>query len=50
MAVKIGTQISGDVLHNVGLGYAMAIAMVVVMSVAIGAYLLLQRKTERWMR
>ncbi len=31
VAVKIGAQISGDVLHNVGLGYAMAMAMVVVM-------------------
>jgi putative spermidine/putrescine transport system permease protein len=50
VAVKIGAQISGDVLHNVGLGYAMAMGMVVVMSVAIGLYLLLQRKAERWMR
>jgi putative spermidine/putrescine transport system permease protein len=50
VAVKIGTQISGDVLHNVGLGYAMAMGMVVVMSVAIGLYLWLQRKAERWMR
>jgi putative spermidine/putrescine transport system permease protein len=50
VAVKIGAQISGDVLHNVGLGYAMAMAMVAVMSVAIGAYLWLQRKAERWMR
>ena len=50
LAVKIGAQISGDVLHNVGLGYAMAMGMVVVMSVAIGLYLVLQRKAERWMR
>ena len=50
VAVKIGAQISGDVLHNVGLGYAMAMAMVVVMAVAIGLYLWLQRKAERWMR
>ena len=50
LAVKIGAQISGDVLHNVGLGYAMAMGMVVIMSVAIGGYLLLQRKAERWMR
>jgi putative spermidine/putrescine transport system permease protein len=50
VAVKIGTQISGDVLHNVGLGYAMAMAMVAVMAVAIGLYLWLQRKAERWMR
>jgi putative spermidine/putrescine transport system permease protein len=50
VAVKIGAQISGDVLHSVGLGYAMAMGMVVIMSVAIGGYLLLQRKAERWMR
>ncbi|MCY7418124.1 MAG: ABC transporter permease subunit [Chloroflexi bacterium] len=50
LAVKIGAQISGDVLHNVGLGYAMAMGMVIVMAVAIGLYLLLQRKAERWMR
>jgi putative spermidine/putrescine transport system permease protein len=50
ITIDISNQISGDVLHNVGLGYAMAIGMVVIMSVAIGGYLLLQRKTERWMR
>ena len=50
ITIDISNQISGDVLHNVGLGYAMAIGMVVIMSVAIGGYLWLQRKTERWMR
>jgi putative spermidine/putrescine transport system permease protein len=50
VAVKVGAQISGDVLHNVGLGYAMAMAMVAVMSVAIGLYLWLQKRAERWMR
>jgi len=50
ITIDISNQISGDVLHNVGLGYAMAIGMVVIMSMAIGAYLWLQRKTERWMR
>lgn len=50
VAVKIGAQLSGDVLHNVGLGYAMAMAMVMVMAVAIGLYLWLQRRAERWMR
>jgi len=50
LAVKIGAQISGDVLRNVGLGYAMAMGMVVVMGVAIGCYIVLQRKAERWSR
>jgi putative spermidine/putrescine transport system permease protein len=50
ITIDISNQISGDVLHNVGLGYAMAVGMVVIMSLAIGGYLLLQRKTARWMR
>ncbi|MEJ7696914.1 MAG: hypothetical protein WKF78_09950 [Candidatus Limnocylindrales bacterium] len=33
--LAIGNQISGDVLHNVGLGYAMAMGMVVVMAISI---------------
>ena len=34
----IGAQISGDVLHNPGLGYAMAMGMVVIMAVSIALY------------
>ena len=30
--IVIGAQISGDVLHNPGLGYAMAMGMVVIMA------------------
>jgi putative spermidine/putrescine transport system permease protein len=48
--LAIGNQISGDVLHNVGLGYAMAMGMVAVMGVSIVAYSLLQRRSERWLR
>lgn len=48
--VIIGAQISGDVLHNPGLGYAMAMGMVVVMAVAITIYTILQRRAERWRR
>ena len=46
----IGNQISGDVLHNPGLGYAMAMGMVAVMGVSIGVYTVLQRRAERWRR
>ena len=46
--VIIGAQISGDVLHNPGLGYAMAMGMVVVMTVSIIFYSILQRRAERW--
>lgn len=48
--LAIGNQISGDVLHNVGLGYAMAMGMVAVMGVSIVGYTLLQRRSERWLR
>ena len=50
ITIDISNQISGDVLHNLGLGNAMAVGMIVVMSVAIAAYLWLQRRTERWLR
>jgi putative spermidine/putrescine transport system permease protein len=48
--LAIGNQISGDVLHNVGLGYAMAMGMVVIMAISITAYTWLQRRSERWLR
>jgi putative spermidine/putrescine transport system permease protein len=48
--VIIGAQISGDVLHNPGLGYAMAMGMVVIMGISIGVYTVLQRRAERWRR
>ena len=47
--IAIGRQIRGDVLHNPGLGYAMAMGMVVVMSIVITAYTWLQRRSERWL-
>ncbi len=48
--VVIGAQISGDVLHNPGLGYALAMGMVVIMAITIAIYSLLQRRAERWHR
>ena len=46
----IGNQISGDVLHNPGLGYAMAMGMVFIMGGSIVIYTILQRRAERWRR
>jgi putative spermidine/putrescine transport system permease protein len=46
----ISNQISGDVFHNPGLGYALAMGMVVVMAVAIFLYARLQKISERWLR
>ncbi len=48
--LAIGNQMSGDVLHNVGLSYAMAMGMVAVMGISIIAYTWLQRRSERWLR
>jgi putative spermidine/putrescine transport system permease protein len=43
-------QISGDVFHNVNLGYALAMGMVAIMGISITAYSFLQRRSERWLR
>jgi putative spermidine/putrescine transport system permease protein len=48
--LEISSQMRGDVLHNPGLGYALAMGMVVIMAIAIGAYSILQRRSERWLR
>ncbi len=50
VTIVIGSQIKGDVLHNPGLGYALAIGMVVVMIVAMTIYYYLRRRSERWLR
>jgi putative spermidine/putrescine transport system permease protein len=50
VTVMIGAQISGDVLHNDGLGYALAMGLVLIMGIAIVAYSILQRRSERWLR
>jgi putative spermidine/putrescine transport system permease protein len=44
----ISAQISGDVFHNVNLGYALAMGMVVIMAISITGYSILQRRAERW--
>jgi putative spermidine/putrescine transport system permease protein len=46
----IGQQISGDVLHNPGLGYAVAMGMIIIMAGSILIYSVLQRRSERWLR
>jgi putative spermidine/putrescine transport system permease protein len=48
--ILIGAEIRGDVLHNTGLGYAVALGMVVVMALSIAGYTWLQRATARWVR
>jgi putative spermidine/putrescine transport system permease protein len=46
----ISAELRGNVLHNVGLGYALAMGMVVIMAIALLFYVLLQRRAERWLR
>jgi putative spermidine/putrescine transport system permease protein len=46
----ISNQISGDVFHNTGLGYALAMGLVVIMGIAIAIYARLQRISERWLK
>ena len=48
--ILIGIQVRGDVLHNPGLGYALALGMVVIMALSIALYTFLQRRTSRWLR
>lgn len=50
VTILIGAQMRGDVLHNPGLGYALALGMVVIMAISIGLYTWLQRRTERWLK
>lgn len=50
ITIQIGAQIRGDVLHNPGLGYAMAMGMVFIMAISLAGYSWLQAKTERWLK
>ena len=50
VTIQIGAQIRGDVLHNPGLGYAMAMGMVVIMAISLAGYSWLQKVSERWLR
>jgi putative spermidine/putrescine transport system permease protein len=50
VTIVIGSQLRGDALGDPGLGYAMALGMVMIMALAITGYTLLQKRTERWLR
>ena len=50
ITILIGAQIRGDVLHNVNLGYAMSLGMVIIMAISLAGYSWLQRRTEKWLR
>ncbi|MCJ7433667.1 MAG: ABC transporter permease subunit, partial [Anaerolineales bacterium] len=50
VTIVIGAQIQGDVLYNPGLGNAMALGMIVIMSLSMLGYGWLQRRTARWIQ
>jgi putative spermidine/putrescine transport system permease protein len=50
VTIVIGAQIQGDVLYNPGLGNAMALGMIVIMSISMLGYAWLQRRAARWVR
>ncbi|GAB4481891.1 MAG: ABC transporter permease subunit [Anaerolineales bacterium] len=50
VTILIGAQIQGDVLYNPGLGNALALGMMVIMSLTMLGYLRLQRLASRWLR
>jgi putative spermidine/putrescine transport system permease protein len=50
VTIQIGAQMTGNVLFNPNLGYAMALGMVVIMALSLVGYSWLQRQTERWIR
>ena len=50
ITIQIGAQIRGDVMHNVNLGYAMAMGMVIIMAISLAGYSWLQQRTERWLK
>ena len=46
--ILIGQEMTGNVIYNPGLGSALALGMVVVMSVTFAVYALLRRRAARW--
>ena len=47
--IQIGAQMRGDVLHDPNLGYALALGMVVIMTLCILGYTALQKRASRWL-
>jgi len=48
VTLLVGDQLTGDVLHTPGKGFALAVGMIVVMAIALAGYAILQRRAERW--
>ncbi|PWH19734.1 MAG: acriflavin resistance protein [Anaerolineae bacterium] len=50
VTILIGAQIQGDVLYNPGLGNALALGMIIIMSLTMVGYVSLQRRASRWLK
>lgn len=50
VTILIGAQIQGDVLYNPGLGNALALGMIFIMSLSMLGYTILRRRAARWVR
>ena len=50
VTLLVGDKLSGDVLHEPGKGFALAVGMIAIMAIALAGYALLQRRAERWRR
>lgn len=49
IAILIGSQIRGDVLHDPNLGYAVAVGMVVIMAITTLLANMIKRRSARWL-
>ena len=49
IAILIGSQIRGDVLHDPNLGYALAVGMVIIMALTTVLANALKRRSSRWL-
>ena len=50
VTILLYAEIRGDVLHDPNLGYALALGMVVITGASNLVYVMLRRRTERWVR
>ena len=50
VTILIGAQIQGDVLYNPGLGNALALGMILIMSFTMASYTWMQQRAARWVR
>lgn len=50
VTILLYAQISGDVLHDQNLGYALALGMVLITGLSNGLYIWLRQRSDRWLR